>query len=47
MATNTTAELGSKDNPYTMTEYEKLANSGSWKGGYVFFFHLTKESDFN
>lgn len=27
---------GAKIIPYTMTEYEKLANSGSWKGGYVF-----------
>ena len=28
-------EKGSKKNPYTMSEYEELADKGQWKGGYV------------
>lgn len=31
----TTNPKGSKNNPYTMSEYESLANSGNWEGGYV------------
>ncbi len=33
--TMTEEEKGSKTNPYTMSEYEDLADKGQWKGGYV------------
>lgn len=31
----TTNSKGSKNNPYTMSEYESLADAGNWAGGYV------------
>ena len=30
-----TSEKGTKENPYTMSEYETLAGEGKWEGGYV------------
>lgn len=30
-----TSEKGTKENPYTMDEYETLAKDGKWEGGYV------------
>ena len=26
---------GTKSNPYTMSEYESLADTGAWQGGFV------------
>lgn len=30
-----TGQKGTKSNPYTMAEYESMANAGTWEGGYV------------
>ena len=30
-----TGQKGTKSNPYTMAEYESMANAGTWEGGFV------------